>query len=243
MSKLQKVTSVRMAEGEGAEVNRLFPTKNHQQHHDPFVLMDEFIVKSPAEFSQHEHRGFEAVTYMLEGSFVHNDNLGHNSEVKKGGAQVFNAGKSLYHSEKPGSSGYSRGIQLWVNLPQSKKDSEPYYQSLEKVPVIDNNPGMIIRQIFGPTSPLNIYTEIKYLDIELDKGQNWTYQPPETQQGILYLQQGQLTVNNLSLSATEGILFPSSSSLKLKARTDSRFLIVSGDPHQQNMKIRGSFVE
>src|SRR5690554_1382150 len=127
MDKYKIIKSVKMAEGEGAKVNRVFPTNNYNKYHDPFVLMDEFFVEAPAEFPPHEHRGFEAISYMLEGSFKHEDNQGNKSEVKKGGIQAFNAGKSIVHSEAPGEDGLSRGIQLWLKLPEEYKNSDPEY--------------------------------------------------------------------------------------------------------------------
>ncbi len=107
-----KIKSIEMDEGEGARVKRLFPTNNYDGHHDPFVLMDEFFVSPPSGFPTHEHRGFEAITYMLDGSFRHEDNQGNKAEIGSGGVQAFNAGKSIKHSEAPGNEKLSHGIQL-----------------------------------------------------------------------------------------------------------------------------------
>lgn len=243
MEQYKKIDSVKMAEGQGATVNRLFPTKNYNQHHDPFVLMDEFMVEAPAKFSEHEHRGFEAITYMLEGSFVHNDNQGNNSEVKKGGVQAFNAGKSIFHSEKPGKTKNSHGIQLWVNLPPDKKKSDPYYQKLEQAPVVTNNSGIKIREIFGESSPLKIHTELNYLDIELkaDKNYNSRLDPDKT--GILYLFTGKLSINQNPVEPQQGLLLPKGAEFKIAAQENSRFFLISGQPHNQNINIKGSFVE
>ena len=241
---IRKISSVHKAEGAGAAVNRLFPTQNYSGHHDPFVLFDEFMVEAPAEFSEHEHRGFEAVTYMLEGSFVHEDNLGNKSEITKNQVQVFNAGKSLFHSEKPGSSGNSRGLQLWINLPENQKNSDPYYKQLKEVPVIKNKQEITVREVFGEKSPLKINTPLTYRIVELKKGQSYNLELAD-RSGIVYVIKGHIKINDISLESTEGVLLSPLSQVNnynMLAEKDSHFAAASGLPHHQDIKIKGSFV-
>ena len=93
----------------------------------PFVLLDEFYVDKPAGFPMHHHQGFEFVTYMIEGSFLHKDDARNEAEVPEGGAQRASTGRGITHSEMPGTS-RCHVLQLWVNLPDELKDSEPEYQ-------------------------------------------------------------------------------------------------------------------
>jgi len=87
-------------EGAGAKVKRLFPSQE-MKHLDPFVLLDEFFVDPSKGFPPHEHRGFEAITYMLDGGFRHKDDLGNDSTVYRGCVQKFTAGRGITHSEMP----------------------------------------------------------------------------------------------------------------------------------------------
>ncbi|MFQ5586240.1 MAG: pirin family protein, partial [Thermodesulfobacteriota bacterium] len=122
--------AVEMKEGNGADVKRLMPVPGFMNY-DPFVLWDHFDVRPDAGFPDHPHRGFEAITYVFEGSMNHKDNLGNESTVTRGGAQRFTAGKGIVHSEMPSPEGHTRGIQLWINLPARLKTIQPAYQQVD----------------------------------------------------------------------------------------------------------------
>ncbi len=231
------IKSKEMGEGQGATVKRVFPTRKYPKHLDPFVLMDEFFVKSPASFSQHEHRGFEAITYMLEGSFVHEDNLGNKSEVKAGGLQTFNAGKSIIHSEKPGETGYSHGIQLWLNLPKSLKKSDPSYQQLKKTKVIKEDKDINIRKVLGQNIPINLNTEMNYLDIKLNDNNKLEQKINENHQGLIYVVKGSINIDNDILKESSAILLESTNKINIKSKDKSRFLIITGKPLNQEINI------
>lgn len=244
MKNLKIIESKEMGEGQGATVKRVFPTKKFPKHHDPFVLMDEFFVESPASFPKHEHRGFEAVTYMLEGSFVHEDNLGNKSEVSAGGLQTFNAGKSIIHSEKPGETDYSHGIQLWVNLPKNLKKSEPTYQQLKETKVIKDNNGINIRKILGKDISVDLNIEIDYLDIELNKNNELEQKINKTHHGLIYVVKGSIIIDNKNnIKEGNAFLFEKIEKVNIESEEKCRFLIISGKPLNQDINIRGSFVE
>lgn len=109
---------------------------------DPFLLLDEFGTDKAedylAGFPEHPHRGFETVTYMLDGRMRHRDNHGNEGLLTPGAVQWMTAGRGLVHSEMPEQeSGRMRGFQLWVNLPARDKMTDPKYQEFdpEKIPV------------------------------------------------------------------------------------------------------------
>ena len=106
------VESVLTSEGAGAEVQRLFPIRAGRMNHDPFVLWDHFLLEKGMGFPTHPHRGFEAITYIFEGSMEHKDNLGNHSRVYAKGAQRFTAGSGLEHSEMPDESQRTTGIDI-----------------------------------------------------------------------------------------------------------------------------------
>ncbi len=123
---------------------------------DPFLLLDEFKSDDPNEyiagFPDHPHRGFETVTYMLEGSVDHEDNLGNKGTIKAGGIQWMTAGRGIVHSEMPlRENGRLWGFQLWVNLPSQKKMSEPRYRNFDRneIPELNCSNGCKIRVIAG----------------------------------------------------------------------------------------------
>jgi len=245
MSNFEIIKAKEMGEGQGANVKRLFPSRNYPAHFDPFVLLDEFFVESPASFPDHEHRGFEAVTYMLEGSFDHSDNLGNNSEVKEGGLQTFNAGKSLIHSEKPGETGFSHGIQLWVNLPKNKKKSEPSYQSIKQTKIIKDEKDVKIRKVLGDDISVKLNTQVDYYDISLDNKASINQLLKSTHKGILYLVEGNIKIENIDENLSEGkaLLFNNFDKLEIRADDEARMVLITGKPLEQEIKIRGSFVE
>ncbi len=245
MSAYNIIKSKEMGEGQGAKVKRIFPTRNYPGHHDPFVLLDEFFVESPAKFSEHEHRGFEAVTYMLEGSFVHEDNLGNSSEVKSGGLQTFNAGQSIKHSEKPGNTGFSHGIQLWVNLPKKLKTSKPSYKQLQKTKIITDTENVKIRKLLGENTDINLNTEVEYFDVNLNKEGNLKQTINQNHKGLIYLIEGLVSINNLKVDINEGeaLLFDNLDDISISSKENSRFIILTGKPLDQKIRIRGSFVE
>ena len=115
-------------EGVGARVLRVVGNQ-YLKNFDPFLMLDFFKVKLPAGFPDHPHRGFETVTYMLEGEFYHEDFKGHQGKIGPGDIQWMTAGRGIVHAEIPASSEqYSLGFQLWINLRKGNKMDPPAYQ-------------------------------------------------------------------------------------------------------------------
>ncbi|XP_005953495.2 pirin, partial [Haplochromis burtoni] len=124
------VLSVEQEEGLGARVRRSIGRKE-LRNLDPFLMLDEFRVSKPAGFPDHPHRGFETVTYLLEGSIAHEDFCGHSGRLKSGDLQWMTAGRGVVHAEMPMSEEPVVGLQLWVNLSRQEKMVEPAYQELK----------------------------------------------------------------------------------------------------------------
>jgi redox-sensitive bicupin YhaK (pirin superfamily) len=192
----RKIISVETLEGAGARVKRVFPT-SQLSHFDPFVLLDEFLVEPPAGFPPHPHRGFEAITYMLEGGFHHTDDLGNDSIILAGGLQKFTAGRGIVHSELPGTRGLNRGLQLWIRLPSKLGSVKPDYQQIESRSVPEREmDGLRIRVIAGENSPVKMYTKIIYLDvISLQKGY-FVYQIEPEANVFIYILEGNLAITD-----------------------------------------------
>src|SRR4051812_3962219 len=153
------IPSERAVEGDGFVVRRPFPT-SALSYIDPFLLFDH---AGPVEFAPgagtgtpwHPHRGFETVTYLLEGELEHRDSLGNHGFLNAGDTQWMTAGSGVLHKEGPSAAmqargGRTHGLQLWVNLPASHKMTAPAYQDLRADEVArDERPGAIVRVIAG----------------------------------------------------------------------------------------------
>jgi len=144
--------SLALQEGAGVTVNRVIGT-NLLKNHDPFLMLDFLNSDIKKGFPDHPHRGFETVSYMIDGKIVHEDFKGHKGIVDSGDVQWMTAGKGILHSEMPESDenvGKVKGFQLWVNLPKKEKMCEPFYQELKSkdIPVYEED-GIWVKVIAG----------------------------------------------------------------------------------------------
>ena len=159
---IQIVEGLETSDGAGVKLRRIIggPDLNML---DPFLLFDEFGSDDPNDyiggFPPHPHRGFETITYMLNGKFKHKDSAGNEGYLTDGSVQWMTAGKGVIHSEMPEQTdGLSRGFQLWLNLPKKLKMIEPSYNDIpaESIPKI-NIPGGYIKVICGGVIPPDDY--------------------------------------------------------------------------------------
>lgn len=236
--------AVEMSEGDGVDVNRLFPVSSKMMNFDPFVLWDNFNLGPERGFPTHPHRGFEAITYMFTGSIEHKDNLGNHSTVTAGGAQRFTAGRGMEHSEMPDSKVNSNGIQLWINLAKNKKTIEPGYQQVdeEDIPLV-NIEGGSIRVIVGEESPVKLQTPVRYLRINLDAGTKLNEKIPKDFRGFIYTLNGKLKINTEIVNEREAYFFENISTLDIEAIRESHFMLCMGKPHGEPIHQHGPFVD
>jgi redox-sensitive bicupin YhaK (pirin superfamily) len=247
MSKLieveRQIEAVSMSEGAGARVRRVFPTQ-YRRHVDPFVLLDEFTVTPPAGFPDHPHGGFEAVTYMLEGAFRHQDHMGNDVIVSAGGVQRFTAGKRIVHAELPGTEETSHGLQLWVNLPRELKEIEPDYQPVASAEIPERKEGPVrVRTIVGERSPVALHTHVRYLDVALELDAVFRDQIPSDWNGLIYILDGEVALHDATVDRAKAAIFEGGGEVRVTATRRARFVLIAGQPHKQPIRQRGSFVE
>ena len=237
-------SALSMHEGDGAEVQRLFPVRAGRMNFDPFVLWDHFQIEPGNGFPTHPHRGFEAITYMFEGSMAHKDNLGNHSTVTAGGAQRFTAGRGLEHSEMPAAQGPSSGIQLWINLPRRLKKSEPDYQQADKetIPVQQRGEASV-RTIVGENGPVKLHTPVTYLDVSLNQGGDFNQSVPSGYRGIVYVVSGTVQAYEGPINAGPAYLFENRDLINLSAVADRRFMLAMGKPHGEPFNQYGPYVD
>ena len=180
------IAAVRTVEGGGFIVHRPFPTRMLMDF-DPFLLLDEM---GPVDYApgaakgapDHPHRGFETVTYALEGSFAHEDSAGHSGVLRPGDVQWMTAGRGVVHSEMPDpafarTGGRVHGLQLWVNLPRRDKMIAPRYQEIpsERIPTATTSDGkvrvkVIAGEALGVAAAIETRTPILYQHFTLEPG-------------------------------------------------------------------------
>ena len=173
---------------------------------DPFLLLDEFGTDKPedyiAGFPDHPHRGFETVTYMLDGRMRHQDNHGNQGVLVPGSVQWMTAGRGLVHSEMPEQhEGRMRGFQLWLNLPGREKMTAPKYQEFgpERIPLATPAHGVSVKVIAGRvadvTGPIQQpATDPTYLDVAIEPGATFVHRLPQEHAAFLYVFEGMLQV-------------------------------------------------
>ena len=226
---------------------------------DPFLLLDEFGTDKAedyiAGFPEHPHRGFETVTYMLDGRMRHRDNHGNEGLLTPGAVQWMTAGRGLVHSEMPEQeSGRMRGFQLWVNLPAREKMTAPEYQEFapDRIPVAKPAAGAEVKVIAGRVGDVQgpisqPATDPVYLDIALDAGKAWEYALPAGHNAFAYVFEGALTVGEgdeaRPLDTHEMGVLGGGEVLQVRAGSRPvRVIVVAGRPLREPVMRHGPFV-
>src|SRR5229473_4319208 len=175
------IESMPTSDGAGVKLRRSLGSQRGL-HVDPFLMLDEFYSDNPddyiAGFPEHPHRGFETVTYMLDGRMRHRANHGHEGVLVPGSVQWMTAGRGIVHSEMPQQQeGRMRGFQLWLNLPARDKMTEPKYQEFgpDRIPVATPAAGVSVKVIAGEVGSVKgpisqPATDPTYLDVALSTG-------------------------------------------------------------------------
>ncbi|RSD26657.1 pirin family protein [Mesobacillus subterraneus] len=221
---------------------------------DPFILMAEDWFKRGA-FSDHPHRGFQTITYVIDGRLEHIDNHGGHSILEAGDIQYMNAGSGARHAEEAVEDDIAHTLQLWLNLPKELKGTKTSYQNVysESAPTVDINGGTLkvysgeSAGVKGPLEPLVPFT---LSEIRLSEGAEFTYELPEGHNAFLYVLSGDIEAGanptNLKKSSAATVTFndggDGSSKLLLKANKRSRVLVYSGMPIKEEVVAYGPFV-
>jgi quercetin 2,3-dioxygenase len=218
----QIVPSLRTTEGGGVPIRRSFPTARLDDV-DPFLLFDhlgplEFKPGQNLGFPDHPHRGFETVTYLLEGLFEHRDSFGHRGLLEPGDVQWMTAGSGLVHSEMPGTElvrngGILHGFQIWVNLPRVDKMKPPHYQELKAaaIPKVENADGTVKARVIAGTAlgqkgAVETHTPILYVHYTLAPGASVVQEIPRKQNAVAYVINGTASFEGAVEQAAEGRL-------------------------------------
>lgn len=255
------ISALETSDGAGVRIKRSIGQNQHIRL-DPFLMLDEFGSDQPqdyiAGFPSHPHRGFETVTYMIEGHMLHEDHLGNRGNLKNGGVQWMTAGRGIVHSEMPQQeSGQMRGFQLWLNLPAAEKMKPAGYRDIqpEEIPAITVDGGLVKliagritvegQEHLGAVSGGS--TRPLYADIHLEPGKE-TLLPVEPElDGMLYLYAGDASLvseeGSQGLEASAASILSHGDSLRISAgENGARLLLIAGKPIGEPVVQYGPFV-
>lgn len=258
------VPSLRTVEGGGFVVHRPFPTRSLADF-DPFLLFDEM---GPVDYApgaakgapDHPHRGFETVTYALEGEFSHEDSAGHRGTLRPGDVQWMTAGAGVIHSEMPSSAfaargGRAHGIQLWVNLPRRDKMIAPRYQELPSaaLPTATSEDGrihvkVIAGEAFGVGAAIETRTPILYQHFTLQPGARLDHPVPRAYRVFAYPLSGtgRYGANEVAAGAQQMIVFGDDGERVTLAADEGdaplSVLLIGGVPLREPVARYGPFV-
>ncbi|SAK42871.1 pirin domain-containing protein [Caballeronia temeraria] len=256
------IPATRTVEGGGFVVHRPFPTRLLMDF-DPFLLLDEM---GPADYApgeakgapDHPHRGFETVTYMLEGEFGHKDSAGHSGTLRPGDVQWMTAGAGVVHSEMPAEEftrrgGRVHGLQLWVNLPQRDKMIAPHYQEIPsaEIPVATSEDGkvsvkVIAGEALGVKAAIDTRTPILYQHFSLQPGAKIELAVPRDYRVFAYPLSGtaQYGPQSQPIRAQQMVIFRDDSDTIALAAGDEpvELLLIGGVPLKEPVVRYGPFV-
>ena len=247
------IDGVQTSDGAGVKLRRIIGGPDLNMF-DPFLLFDEFGSDNPddyiAGFPPHPHRGFETITYMLNGKFRHKDSAGNEGLLSDGSVQWMTAGSGVIHSEMPEKTdGLARGFQLWLNLPKKLKMIDPSYSDIpsEKIPEVKLDNGRV-RVISGTynnvTGPGEPHTGVFYFDVELNQSESIEIPIDDFWNTFIYVYSGQACVGGHNILQGQLAIFSQKGLLRFRSSESSvlQCIVVSGEPINEPVARGGPFV-
>ncbi len=257
---IEQIRARPASDGDGVNLLRVFGGHGPERF-DPFLMLDEFGSDKAADyiggFPSHPHRGFQTVTYMLQGKMEHKDHMGNVEQIESGDVQWMNAAKGVIHSEMPKQSeGKMRGFQLWVNLPAAKKMLPAEYREgkAQDIPVLKNDE-FCIKAVAGELEVngelLKGYfsiddTDVLFLDIHLQPQSKLEIPVAKGYHSLLYAYDGsvQLAAANVNAASQTLTRFDNEGAVLIENAADetARVLLLAGKPIKEPIVQHGPFV-
>jgi redox-sensitive bicupin YhaK (pirin superfamily) len=250
------IPSIPASDGAGVKLRRSLGASQLARH-DPFLMLDEFFSDDPddylAGFPSHPHRGFETVTYLLDGHMQHKDDHGNTGDLGPGDVQWMSAARGIIHSEMPQQSeGRMRGFQLWLNLPAKEKMKPAAYRDIKagEIPSVKGQ-GFETRVIAGrlgeTRGPIHGgSTDPYYFDVHLAPGAVFEGALPAGHNAFLYVYEGEALVGAEGTPLAHrsaGLLSSTEDSVRVEAGANgARVLLLAGRPLREPIVQYGPFV-
>ena len=250
------ITGQATSDGAGVKLTRVL-TQALQRRLDPFLLLDAFGTDNPDDYSggfpNHPHRGFETVTYMIDGRLRHRDSAGHAGLLQNGGVQWMMAGSGIIHSELPEQEqGRMEGFQLWLNLPAKDKMRAPWYRDLQSadIPQFTTAEGVTVRVVAGNSHGVigamqREVTQPLYLDLHFEAGASFAQTLPASLNAFVYVYRGELQIGGQSVPQQRLAIFNNatdSDGVVLRTNVPTRALLIAGQPLGEPIAQYGPFV-
>ena len=242
------------SDGAGVKLTRLLGTPDLRVL-DPFLMLDKFHSDNPGDylagFPPHPHRGFETVTYMVEGRMRHQDNKGHEGVIEPGGVQWMTAARGIVHSEMPEQEdGLMSGFQLWVNLPKAEKMKDPGYQEYDEAQVpSDTRDGVVAKIVTGQTSAgvtgpvTDVTVDPLYAELRMEPGAVFEEPIPDAKTAFLAVHTGDVEAGGMKLKEAQLGVFGPGDAIRIKAGPEgARLMLAAGKPIGEPIVWGGPFV-
>jgi len=246
-----RVTLTRLVPGRGQRGAEAFRAM------DPFLLLDHFgpMTLPPdtdAGFPPHPHRGFQTLTYLIQGAFRHRDSTGGSGLLRPGGAQLMNAGSGIVHEELPvpeqlETGGPIEGVQLWINLAKADKGSAPGYTDLQPEsmpwqPLPGGRIRVLAGTLAGVTGPAITPARIAYAHLELEAGASFRQKLPEHWTAAVVPLHGSIRIEGTVVQADCVALLGEGDELALESLAASSLMLLAGEPIREPIAHYGPFV-
>jgi redox-sensitive bicupin YhaK (pirin superfamily) len=250
------VTGVATSDGAGVKLTRVL-TSSLQQRLDPYLMLDHFGTDDPDDyiggFPDHPHRGFETVTYMIDGRMRHHDSAGNEGLLQNGGVQWMTAGRGVVHSELPEQQeGRMEGFQLWLNLPARNKMTTPAYRDIqsETIPELRLPSGVLVRVIAGsshglPGAVQRDTTEPLYLDVHFDAAGEFNQTLPVDVNAFVYVYRGEVEIDGQAIPPQRMAVLANdegADGITIRTQGAARALLIAGKPLGEPIAQHGPFV-
>lgn len=218
---------------------------------DPFLMLDEFDVRPPGGFPSHPHRGYETVTFMLEGEFLHEDFRGHSGRLGPGDIQWLSAARGVVHKELPANNRHNHGVQLWINLSKEYKMAEPTCQEFtsDQLPHVSPAPGIDITVLAGTchgiSSPITMRTPTLWIQVKMEEGAYLDQEIPSDYTALVYTLSGSAKFGGFLMSEPHYLLTMTTNGTKITIESmssDTHFFIIAGKPIKEPVVQLGPFV-
>ncbi len=248
----KEIKGQRAVDGAGVHLVRVLGM-NDVDAFDPFLMLDSFDSRNSADyiagFPMHPHRGIETITYLIQGEVEHKDSLGNKGVIRSGEAQWMTSGSGILHEEMPRKSERMLGFQVWLNLPQPKKMTEPAYLSItgNDIGLLDTDDAKIrvlSGEFAGVTGITPRYIPVSIYDILIFEGKEIVIPVKPEETVFLFLIEGDCSIEGRRIPEKTAVLLDSGEGIALSAPPDttSRIIFFSGKPLHEPISWGGPIV-
>lgn len=246
----------RMVSVGGPQVHRLMPYREKRMV-GPFIFFDyfpatDFQPHDGINVRPHPHIGLSTLSYLLEGKVLHHDSQGNKQLLLPGDVNWMTAGKGIAHSERTppevqGTPHRLHLLQFWLALPLHHEDREPSFthhpqESIPKFKVGTADIALIAGTAFGKSSPVDVYSPLFFMDVRLKKDEVFEFKPDDNHELAFYIITGRLHAGEHEIPPDDFVVLQHDSSLKVTAMEDTHFMVLGGEPFQEERFIFWNYV-